>query len=312
MNHKKPAFTIVELLIVVTIIALLVGILVPAINKVKENAKTVATSAQLNAIARACDAYKAQFHNQGYPGYITDSQVENNNNFSANENLVISLLGGVIPLDRADEDMTISSTGTKIFFDDIGRGPAIRSGRRYGAFYQPQDDELKALDNTGSSEDNMPELVDKSTGMPILYYRAQKAQSRPVTPALSTSQGYFSLSTNADYTNALNLTSADGEEFNQREFSLLSSTNVGDDTAADNLAWNIINRSLSSVENGTSNSANGSNDVVNAGFVLISAGNDGIYFNELDLTSDGGKTEIDSFADVGKFDDIIIKSGTHN
>jgi prepilin-type N-terminal cleavage/methylation domain-containing protein len=60
MNNRK-AFTIVELLIVVTIIALLLGILLPSINMVRTKAKETAQKAQFATIDMALEAFKQDY-----------------------------------------------------------------------------------------------------------------------------------------------------------------------------------------------------------------------------------------------------------
>ena len=60
MNNRK-AFTIVELLIVVTIIALLLGILLPSISMVRAKAKETAQKAQFAAIEMALEAFKQDY-----------------------------------------------------------------------------------------------------------------------------------------------------------------------------------------------------------------------------------------------------------
>ena len=50
---KKRAFTLVELLVVVAIIALLVGLLLPALAKAQQTAKTVKDSNQIKQVHTA-------------------------------------------------------------------------------------------------------------------------------------------------------------------------------------------------------------------------------------------------------------------
>jgi type II secretory pathway pseudopilin PulG len=60
MNNRK-AFTIVELITVVTIIALLLGILLPSIAMVRAKARETAQKAQFNTIEMALEAFKQDY-----------------------------------------------------------------------------------------------------------------------------------------------------------------------------------------------------------------------------------------------------------
>lgn len=63
--RKKRAFTIVELLTVMSIIVILIGLMVPALNKVKRFARDVQQKAQFNAINAAVELFSNEF--DGYP-----------------------------------------------------------------------------------------------------------------------------------------------------------------------------------------------------------------------------------------------------
>jgi prepilin-type N-terminal cleavage/methylation domain-containing protein len=56
----RAAFTLVELLVVVSIIALLVAILVPALTGVRDRAKAVATRSQITSLGTGLDAFKQE------------------------------------------------------------------------------------------------------------------------------------------------------------------------------------------------------------------------------------------------------------
>ena len=64
-SHRKAAFTIVELLTVMSIIVILIGLLVPALNQVKRYAYEVKQRAQLKSIDTAIELFNSEF--DGYP-----------------------------------------------------------------------------------------------------------------------------------------------------------------------------------------------------------------------------------------------------
>ncbi len=57
---RKPAFTLIELLVVVAIIALLISILLPALHKVRENAKSVKCLVNLRTLGQGVVSYAGE------------------------------------------------------------------------------------------------------------------------------------------------------------------------------------------------------------------------------------------------------------
>ncbi len=87
MNNRK-AFTLIEMLIVLAIIALLVGILLPSITMVRKQAKETAQKAQFAAIDMALDAFK-----QDYGDYPPSKSNVYSFNYCGTQQLTEALLG---------------------------------------------------------------------------------------------------------------------------------------------------------------------------------------------------------------------------
>src|SRR5687767_4850748 len=125
-RQRRRAFTLVELLVVIGIIAVLAGILIPVIGRVRQQAYAANTQAQITALLGVIQAYEGDF--KAYPGPLSNMQVNQTmagvapgfvladgteDQITMSENLVLGLAGG------------LRRTGATIAYDGkaVGNGP---------------------------------------------------------------------------------------------------------------------------------------------------------------------------------------------
>ena len=340
----RRAFTLVELLVVIGIIALLVGLLLPALGKVIERARATTTTGTMQEFAKACDAYFQEFGE--YPGVVPENYMGNGDSdvpaISSTENALLSLMGGYrLPSDSdyagyAGTELTFTATGQpdfkiKVNGDRMGEGPT-RNGRKYDAFYAPKGREFSkaggqmqpggaAMDTAGAGL--LPDLVD-AWGQPIIFVRQARAIGALVPKG--SDQGQFTRAGILPYTLSTGLgdMNVDQTTANTTKYSILNTGAAGGQSGKagrDLTLGQLIRHPAMGVQGGTAGDA----DRVWAGtprgrYFLISAGADGIYYSAAqgygtsalpkgDIVTSGTNNP-DGPNVAQRYDDLIISGGS--
>lgn len=183
----RLAFTLVEILVAIGIIVILIGLLIPVVNRVRTSAREADVRNQLAVLSAAIKMYEMDF--RAYPGPLSNDEIiqgasvivdaSDQDQITMSENLVLGLLGG------------LWNDGGTITFDweRVGKGPSSlgNSPTKKNPYlestnlswnlpgYTPSDLSGEYKDSIADIDDsNIPEFVDRfSDPMPILYYRAR-------------------------------------------------------------------------------------------------------------------------------------------
>jgi len=104
---KRTGFTLVELLVVITIIGMLMALLLPAVGAATENARSLKCKNRIKQIGMAMAAYESRF--QSYPGYSNAIQLDRSTTVSGSvtttrgSEIAMSWLTAILAdLERAD------------------------------------------------------------------------------------------------------------------------------------------------------------------------------------------------------------------
>lgn len=342
----RSAFTLVELLVVIGIIALLAGILLVALQGASRAAKKADTNATMQAFKSACETYR-QEHGE-YPGVIPEAILANFQpaRLTATENALLALLGGYFLLRPADAgtptvDAYDAFVGYEVFdntqgwklkvnHDRIGEGPII-GGKQYPPYLSLKENQLRAVPHRDPAafgaplpdSEQLPDLLDR-WGQPIMYFR----RISPIGPLVGMPEGsgglavrpQFILRTNVMYYGTdtppgLGDLGKSQTETGKGTILLLSTGDAPDDNQNDNWAFAQIIRARAM---GSSEITSDNIDQLTArgDFFLISAGPDGIYFSVADGPGSPGTpvTDITSIGQGGpsvvdEYDDIVVPGG---
>jgi prepilin-type N-terminal cleavage/methylation domain-containing protein len=281
-------FSMTELLVVISIIVVLAGILLVAMQGVRRKAKYTQTEQTMQAFANACNAF--YLDNDRYPGAIPESVLggtPQNMSYTGTQNALADLMGGcrvLGPLDPRNgaaeteydnfqgDEFVFGSWKIKVDPDRMGEGPLL-DGKPHSPYFSGELAvvEYPPLDN---DDNKIPVLAD-AWGQPIAYLR----QARPSGPLVGTGNqtlaAQYSLAGMRPYLLSTALGELRKDQTSSQIGSILRSGggNQGDPDA--NLGQIIRHPGFGEPDEPWNGQARGA-------FVLFSAGPDGIFFSRID------------------------------
>ena len=129
-NKAKRAFTLIELLVVIAIIAILIGLLLPAVQKVREAAARMKCSSQIKQMSLAVANYAATFESKLPPAQTRVWTRDSNGNPNGQgKGDGINILGQLLPYMEQDAVYKCGTSVTGAFWDGPCPGTQSNSVR---------------------------------------------------------------------------------------------------------------------------------------------------------------------------------------
>ncbi|MCX5638411.1 MAG: type II secretion system protein [Planctomycetota bacterium] len=206
MNRKKSGFTLVELLTVLAIIAMLVGLLLPALSVVRKAAKEVKQQAQITTIELALVAFKNDYGD--YPpsdSFSHDVTPPTQKDYCGAQKLAEALLGR--DLFGFHPKSTWSATDLTWYPDPAATPPAVFEANlkeRKGPYLELATANAFRLGELFDTKPTTPLNLDRfvicdafgrktvkvgtktvKAGTPVLYFRANTSSKSIVPPVMT-------------------------------------------------------------------------------------------------------------------------------
>lgn len=176
-NHAQSrltrrAFSLIELLVVITIIAVVIAITVPALSGARELARKSSTESSINSLVQGIGQF--QTDNQRAPGYFSPEDMGSSENetrgFSSMQNIMLELVGGPVESDGVSNPRLLRVGPTRngqIFVDQS----LIGIGDKSKGYYTPDAKDYQPVQGVEAiaPHKELPEVLD-AWGMPILAW----------------------------------------------------------------------------------------------------------------------------------------------